>query len=409
MFRDVTKGGKLMKINDRDQKKQLDASIERLFQGRITRREFFRRATAMGISAAALSDILGLHGKAFAAEGPSPAVLERIKKEGGELAVYNWEEYIHPDTIPNFEKEFGVKVIFDTYPGNEHLLAKLQAGGARYDVVFPTHNFVPVHIGQGLLEPLDLENIPDLNNSMSRFLDTSVDPGNKYTVPYLWGMTALAHNTKYTKGDPNADSWALLFESGPERYSGKLAFTDEREEVIATALAYLGYSVNSRNKKELLEAGELLIKTKPHVKAFYPGADETKALIIEDIIVGHEWNGEVVKAHRKNPNVEWLLPKEGGTAWFDNMAIVKGAPHKFTAETFINYMLRPEVASANSDEGGYATANKKAVEKIVSAEMAQNPAIYPTAKELARLEFLAVLPDDILPVYDDIWTRLLGA
>lgn len=398
-----------MKINDRDQKKQLDASIERLFQGRITRREFFRRATAMGISAAALSDILGLHGKAFAAEGPSPAVLERIKKEGGELAVYNWEEYIHPDTIPNFEKEFGVKVIFDTYPGNEHLLAKLQAGGARYDVVFPTHNFVPIHIGQGLLEPLDLENIPDLNNSMSRFLDTSVDPGNKYTVPYLWGMTALAHNTKYTKGDPNADSWALLFESGPERYSGKLAFTDEREEVIATALAYLGYSVNSRNKKELLEAGELLIKTKPHVKAFYPGADETKALIIEDIIVGHEWNGEVVKAHRKNPNVEWLLPKEGGTAWFDNMAIVKGAPHKFTAETFINYMLRPEVASANSDEGGYATANKKAVEKIVSAEMTQNPAIYPTAKELARLEFLAVLPDDILPVYDDIWTRLLGA
>ena len=398
-----------MKGNDRNQQKQLDAAVEGLFQARITRREFFRRATALGISAAVLTDILGLHGKAFAAEGPSPKVLEKIKKEGGKLAVYNWEEYIHPDTIPNFEAEFGVKVIFDTYPGNEHLLAKLQAGGARYDVVFPTHNFVPIHIGQGLLEPLDLENIPDLNNSMPRFLDTSIDPGNKYSVPYLWGMTALAHNTKYTKGDPNLGSWALMFESGPERYSGKLAFTDEREEVIATALAYLGYSVNSRNKKELLEAGELLIKTKPHVKAFYPGADETKALITEDIIVGHEWNGEVVKANRKNPAVEWLLPKEGGTAWFDCMAIVKGAPHKFTAETFINYMLRPEVAAANADEGGYATANQKAVEKFVPADVAQNPAIYPTAKELARLEFLAVLPDDILPVYDDIWTRLLGA
>ena len=398
-----------MNINDRDRKKQLDASVEGLFERRITRREFARRATAVGVSATVLSDILGLHGKAFAAEGPSSAVLEKIKKEGGELAIYNWEEYIHPDTIPNFEEEFGVRVTFDTFPGNEHLLAKLQAGGARYDVVFPTHNFVPIHIGQGLLEPLDLENIPDLGNSMSRFLDTSFDPGNKYSVPYLWGMTALAHNTKYTKGDPNADSWALMFESGPELYSGKLAFTDEREEVIATALSYLGYSINSRDKKELLEAGELLIATKPHVKAFYPGADMTKALITEDIIVGHEWNGEVVKAHRKNPDVEWLLPKEGGTAWFDNMAIVKGAPHKFTAETFINYMLRPEVASANSDEGGYATANQKAVETVVSAEMSGNPAIYPTAKELARLEFLAVLPDDILPVYDDIWTRLLGA
>lgn len=364
---------------------------------------------ALGISATLLSDILGLHKKAFAAESPSPEVLEKIKKEGGELSVYNWEEYIHPDTIPNFEEEYGVDVTFDTFPGNEHLLAKLQAGGARYDVVFPTHNFVPIHVGQGLLEPLNLENIPDLKNCTPRFLDTSVDPGNKYTVPYLWGMTALAHNTKYTEGDPNLGSWALMFESGPERYSGKLAFTDEREEVLATALSYLGYSVNSHDKSELMEAGELLIKTKPHVKAFYPGAEETKALITEDIIVGHAWNGEVVKARRENPAVEWLLPKEGGTAWFDNMAIAKGAPHKFTAETFINYMLRPDVAAANADAGGYATANQAAVAKFVAAEMAQDPAVYPTDSDLARLEFLAVLPDDVLPIYDDIWTRLLAA
>ena len=398
-----------MRINDRDQQKQLDASVEGLFQKRIGRREFIRRATALGVSAAVLSDILALHSKAFAAAGPSPEVLEKIKKEGGELAVYNWEEYIHPDTIPNFEKEFGVKVTYDTYPGNEYLLAKLQAGGARYDVVFPTHNFVPIHVAQGLLEPLALENIPDLNNTTPKFLDTSFDPGNKYSVPYCWGMTALAHNTKYTKGDPNVGSWALMFESGPERYSGKLGFTDEREEVIATALAYLGYSVNSRNKDELLEAGEVLIKLKPHVKAFYPGADMVKALITEDIVVGHEWNGEVVQAHAENPAVEWLLPKEGGTAWFDNIAIAKGAPHKFTAETFINYMLRPDVAAANCGESGYATANQKALGKFVPPELSQDPAIYPTEKELARLEFLAVIPDDILPVYGDIWTRLLAA
>ncbi|HKJ63363.1 MAG TPA: spermidine/putrescine ABC transporter substrate-binding protein [Hyphomicrobiales bacterium] len=398
-----------MKINDRDRLKQLDKSIEELNHARITRREFARRAMALGISTALLTDILGLHKKALAAEGPSPEVLKKIKKEGGELFVYNWEEYIHPDTIPTFEKEFGVKVTYDTFPGNEHLLAKLQAGSAQYDVVVPTSNFVPIHIAQGLLEPLDHANIPDLKNCMPRFLDTSVDPGNKYTVPYLWGMTALAHNTKYTKDDPNVGSWALMFESGPERYSGKLAFTDEREEVMATALAYLGYSVNSRKKDELMEAGELLIKTKPHVKAFYPGAEETKALVTEDVIVGHEWNGEVVKAHRENPAVEWILPKEGGTAWFDNMAIAKGAPHKFTAETFINFMLRPDIAAANSEAGGYATANRVAVEKFVPAEVAQDPSVYPTEDELSRLEFLAVIPDDILPIYDDIWTRLLGA
>lgn len=398
-----------MKLHDRNQQRQLDQWVKELFQKRINRRDFIRRGTALGISAMLLSDILALHKKAYAAEGPSPEVLEKIKKEGGELFVYNWEEYIHPDTIPGFEQEFGVKVVYDTYPGNEQLLAKLQAGGSRYDVVFPTHNFVPIHVAQGLLAPLNHENIPDLKNITPRFLNTSVDPGNKYTVPYLWGMTALGHNTKYTKDDPNLGSWALMFESGPKRYSGKLGFTDEREEVMATALAYLGYSVNSHDKKELMQAGDVLMKIKPHVKAFYPGADETKALITEDIVVGHEWNGEVVKAHRKNPAVEWMLPKEGGTAWFDNMAIGKDAPHKFTAETFINYMLRPDVSARNADEGGYATANQVAVEKHVPAEVAKDPGIYPTSEELARLEFLAVIPDDILPIYDDIWTRLLAA
>jgi spermidine/putrescine-binding protein len=177
---------------------------------------------------------------------------------------------------------------------------------------------------------------------------------------------------------------------------------------MATALEYLGYSVNSHKKDELMEAGELLMKIKPHVKAFYPGADMTKAFITEDIVVGHEWNGEVVKAHRQNASVHWLLPKEGGTGWFDNMAIVKGAPHKFTAEVFINYSLRPDVSVNNSDEGGYATPNQVAVKKYVPPEVAKNPAIYPTDEDLKRIEFLAVIPDDILPIYDKIWTRLLS-
>ena len=398
-----------MKINDRDQWKKVDASVEELFHERISRRKFIRRATALGVSTVLLSDILALHKKAFAASGPSPEVLEAIKKEGGELAVYNWEEYIHPDTIPDFEEEFGVKVTYDTFPGNEYLLAKLQAGGARYDVVFPTNNFLPIHIAQGLLAPLNPENIPALGNCLTTFLDSSFDPGNKYSVPYLWGMTAMGYNANLTEGDPNLGSWALLFESGPERYSGKLGLTDEKEEVLATALAYLGYSVNSHNKAELLEAGELLIKLKPHVKAFYPGSDVKKALISEDLAVSHSWNSMVLLAGQKNPDIKWSLPKEGGTAWFDNMAIYKDAPHKATAEAFINYMLRPDVAAANSDEGATATTNHVAIEEFVSPELANNPAMYPTAEELKRIAFLETMPDDVLMVVDDIWTRLLGA
>lgn len=399
-----------MKLPQREIKRRLDTSIGDLFEERISRRDFMRRAAALGMSAAMITDILAVHIKdARAAEAPSGETLEKIKQEGGELFVYNWEEYIAPDTIPNFEKEFGVKVTYDTFPGNEALLAKLQAGGAGYDVVFPTHNFVPIHIAQGLLAPLNHDNLPLLKNVTPKFLDTSFDPGNKYTIPYLWGMTAMAYNAKYAGDDPNMGSWALMFESGPKRFSGQLGFTDEREEVLATALNYLGYSVNSRKKDELMEAGDLLIKIKPHIKAFYPGAQETKALVTEDIVLGHEWNGEVVKANRENSDVKWLLPKEGGTAWFDNLGIYKDAPHKFTAQAFLNYMMRPDVAAANSEAGGYATTNKVAVENNVPKDMAQDPAIYPTDKELERLEFLAVIPDDILPIYDDIWTRLLAA
>src|SRR5712691_2152882 len=395
---------------DRHTRTQLDTWVEMLWQERLTRRDFVRHGTAFGVVMSLLADIVGSYTRDVAAEtGPAPQVLEQIRREGKKLFIYNWEDYVHPNTIPQFEKEFGVKVTYDTFPSNEQLLAKLQAGGAAYDVVFPTHNFLPVYIAQGLLAPLNQENLPHLPNILAKFRDTPFDPGNKYTVPYGWGMTALAHNTTHTKDDPHIGSWALLFESGPQRYSGKLGCTDEREEVIAAALQYLGQNANTRTKEALRQAGAILLRLKPHVKAFYPGAEAKKALITEDIVVAQSWSGETVKAQAKNPAVVWSLPKEGGTGWFDAMAIPKSAPHKFTAEVFINYMLRPEVAAANANTTGYATANRVAIEKYVDPQVAGNPAIYPPAEALARVTFLETIPDDLLPLYEEIWTRVLGA
>lgn len=389
---------------------QLDTWVEALWQERLTRRDFIRRGAALGVATSLLADIVGLYTRGEAAEtGPAPQVLAQIKKEGKKLFISNWEDYIHPNTIPRFEKAFGVKVTYDTFPSNEQLLAKLQAGGLKYDVVFPTHNFLPIYIAQGLLAPLNHENLPQLPNILAKFRDTPFDPGNTYTVPYGWGMTALAHNTTHTKDDPRLGSWALLFESGPQRYSGKLGCTDEREEVIAAALLYLGHHANTRTTDALRQAGELLLRLKPHIKAFYPGAEAKKALITEDIVVAQSWSGETVKAQAKNPAVVWSLPKEGGTGWFDSMAIPKTAPHKFTAEVFINYMLRPDVAADNANTTGYATANRLAMEKYVDPQVASNPAIYPPAEALARVTFLETIPDNLLPLYEDIWMRVLGA
>src|SRR5215471_17927368 len=323
---------------NRHTRTQLDTWVEALWQGRITRRHLLQRGAALGIATSLLADIGAPFTHAVAAEtGPSPQVLEQVKREGNKLFVYNWEDYIHPNTIPRFEKEYGVKVTYDTFPSNEQLLAKLQAGGAKYDVIFPTHYFLPVYLAQGLLAPLDHANLPHLQNVFAKFRDTPFDPGNTYTVPYGWGMTGLAHNTEHTKDDPRIGSWALVFESGPQRYSGKLGFTDEREEVMAAALQYLGHHANTRTKDTLHQAGELLLRLKPHIKAFYPGAEMKKALITEDVVVAQSWNGEAVKARTKNPAVMWGVPKEGGTGWFDTMAIPKGAPHKFTAEVFMDY------------------------------------------------------------------------
>ena len=395
---------------ERHTRRQLDIWSEALWQGRLTRRAFIRRGAILGVAPSLLAQIVGLYRRDVAAEtGATAQGLERIHKEGKKLFIYNWEDYVHPHTIPRFEKEFGVKVTYDTFPSNEQLLAKLQAGGAKYDVVFPTHNFLPIYIAQGLLAPLNHANLPHLSNVFAKFRNTPFDPGNMYTVPYGWGMTGLAHHSTHTQDDPRLGSWALLFESGPRRYSGKLGCTDEREEVMAAALQYLGHPANTRTRDALHQAGELLLRLKPHLKAFYPGAEMKKALITEDVVVAQSWNGEAVKARRNNPAVIWSVPKEGGTGWFDTMAIPKVAPHKFTAEVFINYMLRPEVAADNSSTSGYATANQVAVEKYIDSQVASNPAIYPPAEALARVTFLETIPDDLLPLYEDIWTRVLGA
>lgn len=399
-----------MKIRDNKTRRELESSVEDLFERRISRRDFLRRTAVLGVSAAFANSILMLHSKeAFAAEQPSGEVLEKIREEGGRLLIYNWEDYIDPDVLSEFEEQYGVRITYDSFPGNEALLARMQAGGVRYDLVFPTHNFVPIHTAQDLLQPLNHDLIPNIRNNTDRFLDTEFDPGNEYSLPFMWGMTGMAHNVKFTGDDPNLGSWAMMFESGPERYSGRLGFTDEMEEAMGAALAYLGYSVNSRNEQELRDAGRALLDLKPHIQAFYPGAEQTKALIQEDVVVANQWSGEVLSAHEENSDVRWMLPEEGGTAWFDTMCIPRVAPHVHTAHAFLDYMMRPDIAARNAAWSGYATPNQAALEQYVPEELAQNPAVYPTETELQRLEFLAVIPDEILPIYTDIWTRVLAS
>ncbi len=409
--RDITlsKESLTMKFLDRKQRGKFDIEVEKLVELRISRREFLKRGSALGVSAAVLMDVLRIPNLAHADETENSAVLEGIRKEGGHLHIYCWDGIFHPDTIPEFEWEFGVKVLYESYSTDAKLLDAVRQPGTAYDCICPTHSFVPTYIEEGLLAPLNFDNIPNFKNLTPHYVNTDFDPGNKFTVAMSWGTMCMMRNMRATRDDSNTGSWRLIFDSGPRRYSGRIGFTNEKKEVISAALSSLGYSVNTHDRRRIREAGGLLMKLKPHIRAFYPGDGQKAAMLSDEIVVASGWNGEVVKASWQSPSIKPFIPAEGVTGWFDNLCVPKAAKHSITAQAFINYLHRPEIAGRNSNATAYATANQKAVDGFIKGRIARNRIIYPTNQDFRRIEFTKRLPEELSPLYNRIWENLLMA
>ncbi|BDG62423.1 polyamine ABC transporter substrate-binding protein [Caldinitratiruptor microaerophilus] len=315
-----------------------------------------------------------------------------------ELNLFIWTEYMPDEVLQEFEKEYGVKVNYDTYSSNEEALAKLQAGGALYDVVVPSDYMVQIMISQGLLEELDKSNIPNLKNAGKEYLDPPYDPGNRYSVPYMWGTVGIVYNKKYVKPEPT--SWGDLWK--PE-YKGRVVLLDDSREVMGMALQLLGYSKNETDRAKLEEAKKKLIELLPNVKAF--DSDSPKTLILsEEVWIGQTWNGEAALAMQENPDIGYVLPKEKGGRWQDNLVIPKGAPHKYTAEVFINYLYRPEVAAKIASAFPYGSPNVEAV-KLLDAKIRQNAASYPPADKLAQAEWITDV-GEATELYDQFFTEV---
>jgi spermidine/putrescine transport system substrate-binding protein len=332
--------------------------------------------------------------KAYAAE------VDRSKLSN-ELNIYNWSDYIGEDTIPNFEKEFGVKVNYDTYEDNEALLAKLQSGATGYDIVVPTGYMVEIMIKQGILAPIDPSNVPNLKGVSKTLQNPPYDPGRKYSVPWQWGTTGFAYNSKKVAG--KVDSWNLLWDP---RYSGKITILDDMRSAISVALKKLGYSLNSTSEKELMEAKKQLLEQKPLLKA-YISAPVKSLLISGEVWLSQLWVGDTLMAKDENEDIQYCIPKEGCEIWDDNLAIPKSAPHKYTAEVWMNYCLRPEVSAGVSNFVHYATP-VEAAKKFINKEDLNNPGIYPTEDVMDRLEFQKDV-GEATRIYDQIWTELKAA
>ena len=370
--------------------------VGELRRGRISRREFGVRCVGMGLGLGTIGGLLAACGGREQAKPSATLASGDLGPIERELHIYNWSDYIAQDTVPNFEREFGVRVTYDTYESNEEMIAKLQAGATGYDIIVPTGYVVPVLVATGLIAPLHRKYLTNWGNVSPIFQNLPTDPGTVHTVPWQWGTSGIAY--RRDKVSTTVDSWAVFFD---RRLGGKMTMMDDAREVIGAMLRYRGHSLNSVDPAELARAKQDAIAAKPQLKA-YISAPVKGQLVSGDVWIAQLWNGDTVQAQAEEPNVAYALPKEGCTIWNDSLCLPASARHPRAAHEFMNYILRPQVGAAISRATGYGTPN------VSAARLLEHPVAFPTEEELKRLEFPMDLGADTA-TWDQIWTEIKSA
>jgi spermidine/putrescine transport system substrate-binding protein len=321
--------------------------------------------------------------------------------QNNKLNLFIWSEYIDPAVIQSFEKTHDCKVTVDLYEDNESMVARLEGGGASlYDVVVPSDHIIRSMISQKLLAPLRHENILNIKNLDPRFAGREYDPDNKYTVPYQWGTVGLYVRKK--PGETIDETWGLLFDA--RKQIGAFLMIDDARSAIGIALKYKGYSFNSTDKKQLVEARDLLIAAKKRSLGFEGGVGAKNKVLAKGCRVGTVFNGDAVRGMREDPDTYYFVPREGSEIWLDNLAVPARAPHRGMAEKFINYILDPKIGAQVANFNQYATPNKAALE-FIKPEDLKNPVIYPPPDVMNKLEFVKGLGHRTA-WYDELWISI---
>lgn len=324
-----------------------------------------------------------------------------------ELHLYTWVEYLDPALKDQFEAECGVHIVEDNYDSNETLLAKLQAGGANYDVIVPSDYMVQILVSEGLIEPLDFSVITNISNFGEAFTHQYFDPEQRYTVPYFFGTSGFAVDTSLIP-DPQP-TWAMVFEPSQEA-CGRISMLDDQRETIGAALMYLGYSINDTDPAHLEEAKQLLIEQSDCVRA-YDSQTNDDLIVQGETVIGHMWTGDAILSglpdYGGREEIVYVIPAEGCTIWQDNLAIPVGAPNPYTAMIFINFLSDPEVAAQNAEFVGYGSPNV-AAHDLIDPEVMANEGIYPTEEVMTRLQWIEDV-GDALSLYDRVWTEFKAA
>jgi len=313
------------------------------------------------------------------------------------ITIFNWGEYIDPELITQFEEESGYRVVYETFDSNEAMMTKIEQGGTSYDIAVPSEYAIEKMKENDLLLEIDHAQIPNLGNIDPYFLDLAFDPKNKYSIPYFWGTVGVVFNPSLLDGQ-TFDSWESLWDPSLE---GEVLLVDGAREIIGMGLNSLGYSLNSTDEKELLEATAKLKELTPNVKAII-GDEVTQLMINEEASVAITFSGQAADMMWENESLDYAVPEEGSNLWFDNMVIPKTAANIEGAHKFINFMLDAEVAAQNADYVGYSIPNAAAVE-LMDEEVIADERFYPTEEARENLEVYKNLGLEMLGTYNELF------
>ena len=332
--------------------------------------------------------------------------------------VFNWSDYIDSSIIEDFTKETGIKVVYDVYDSNEILETKLLAGGSGYDVVVPSANFLGRQVQAGVFQKLDKSKLPNLKNMWDEVSKRNevFDPGNEYSVNYMWGTVGIGYNIKKIKealGTDTIDSWAAVFD--PEQ-AAKLKdcginFLDTPADMIPVTLVYLGLNPDSHDPADIAKAEEALLKVRPFVRKFH-SSEYINGLANGDICVAVGYSGDVFQARdradeaKQGVELAYAIPKEGTQMWFDQMAIPADAPHPQEALEFINYMMKPEVIAKSTNYVYYANGNK-ASQEFIDPAIHDDPAVYPDEATMNKLFVNTPLDAKTQRIFTRTWTKIV--
>lgn len=319
--------------------------------------------------------------------------------KGSVLYVYNWGEYMDPALIKKFEKETGIRVVYETFDSNESMIAKIKNGGTHYDIAVPSEYTIQKMKKEHLLIPIDHSKIPNLKNINKNFMNLDFDKNNKYSIPYFWGTVGILYNPEKTKGI-DFSHWDSLWNP---KLKNNVLIVDGAREALGLSLNSMGESLNETNTKKLDQAEQKLEKLAPNVKGVV--GDEINTMMVQkEADVAVVWSGMGADIMTENENLDFVVPKEGSNLWFDNIVIPKTAQNVEGAHKFINFLLDAKNGKQNTEWVGYATPNEKSYE-LLDKKTREDERFYPSKEVQKKLEVYKDLGQDKIAEYNELFLK----